>query len=520
MMPSSLPASFLACGRSHCPDSTIGDDRSEKAPGWFAHGTALKLHRAPNRQRIRLGAHASTPATVWKQIKNTGPKAYRAFLLAATNRSLLALAAIITSTILPVSAAPAQHGQEQQAQSILKALQGRYLSSEGSRMYLHFNARFQPARIIGSVANFSTNGAPEHIEFTLDSINQNIHGTWSAGLLVERNVSGPALFGDGIIQLTSTDMGLWQYVLCPEGPSGADLTFIGGDGWWGKFLDARAEATPAGRSVLARMRIRNAGGPRRLHVSMFGGRLTLSSGTADATSFYDASTGRDDAAGPLMSTCGEEVITWRFANVKDAVTAFSPVVRNRAAKAIPITVAADPGTDTPAPTLPQTPAPTPPATPQPAPPTEPLPRPAPSQPVPTPKPPAQPAPATGSPSGPIAGPGFKPLRKFDVRVDRVVSARDAQRIDVFMTVRNASAQPQYIPSGTLQVILEDSEGVAKQNGQVLRPTEAGREHFASTPVVAPGRELRIKYSFHPDSGASPSRVTIMEGDKSDFSASF
>ena len=90
-----------------------------------------------------------------------------------------------------------------------------------------------------------------------------------------------------------------------------------------------------------------------------------------------------------------------------------------------------------------------------------------------------------------------------------------------MTVRNASAQPQYIPSGTLQVILEDSEGVAKQNGQALRPTEAGREHFASTPVVAPGRELRIKYSFHPDSGASPSRVTIMEGDKSaDFSASF
>jgi hypothetical protein len=140
-----------------------------------------------------------------------------------------------------------------------------------------------------------------------------------------------------------------------------------------------------------------------------------------------------------------------------------------------------------------------------------------SSPMPAPAPAQGPAPAPS----PVESAGFRSLRKFDVRVDRVVSARDAQRVDVFVTVKNASAQPQYIPSGTLQVMLEDSAGVAKQNGQVLRPTEAGREHFASTPVVAPGRELRVKYSFHPDTGTSPSRVTIMEGDKSaDFPASF
>jgi hypothetical protein len=155
-------------------------------------------------------------------------------------------------------------------------------------------------------------------------------------------------------------------------------------------------------------------------------------------------------------------------------------------------------------------------------------QPATSQPQPQPQPQPEP-PVAGTPGSsstqtspaPAGSAGFKPLRKFDVRVDRVASARDTQRIDVFLTMKNASAQPQYITSGTLQVILEDSEGVAKQNGQVLRPTDTGREHFGSTPVVAPGRELKVKYSFHPDTGTRPSRVTVMEGDKSaDFSAGF
>jgi hypothetical protein len=64
------------------------------------------------------------------------------------------------------------------------------------------------------------------------------------------------------------------------------------------------------------------------------------------------------------------------------------------------------------------------------------------------------------------------------------------------------------------VTLEDSDGVGKQNGQVLRPSETGREHFGSSPVLQPGRELRVKYSFHPDGGATPARVTVTEGDKS------
>jgi hypothetical protein len=99
-------------------------------------------------------------------------------------------------------------------------------------------------------------------------------------------------------------------------------------------------------------------------------------------------------------------------------------------------------------------------------------------------------------------------------VDRVVAARDAQRIDVFMTLRNATQTQLHVTSNTLMVTLEDSDGAGKQNGQVLRPSEAGREHFASSPALQPGRELRVKYSFHPDSGATPARVTVTEGDKS------
>ncbi|NVD45920.1 hypothetical protein [Qipengyuania atrilutea] len=125
-------------------------------------------------------------------------------------------------------------------------------------------------------------------------------------------------------------------------------------------------------------------------------------------------------------------------------------------------------------------------------------------PVPVPLPPAPaPAPTTG----------FQSLTKYDVRVDRVVVARDAQRIDVFVTLKNPTSSPLYATSGALMVRLEDSDGVGKVNGQILRPTPEGRTHFASTPAIEPGGELKAKYSFHPDAGASPARVTISEGDK-------
>jgi hypothetical protein len=46
------PASLLAYWRSHGAGSTIGDDPSENAPGWFADKTVLKLHQPTSGQRI------------------------------------------------------------------------------------------------------------------------------------------------------------------------------------------------------------------------------------------------------------------------------------------------------------------------------------------------------------------------------------------------------------------------------------------------------------------------------------
>ena len=135
----------------------------------------------------------------------------------------------------------------------------------------------------------------------------------------------------------------------------------------------------------------------------------------------------------------------------------------------------------------------------------------PAPPAPNSPPSAPPAPAPAPTPAPAVE--FQTLRKFDVRVERVVVARDAERIDVFVTLRNATAQPLYATSGALMVRLEDSEGVGKVNGQILRPTPEGRSHFASTPVIEPGGQLRAKYSFHPDPDATPARVVITEGDK-------
>jgi hypothetical protein len=137
------------------------------------------------------------------------------------------------------------------------------------------------------------------------------------------------------------------------------------------------------------------------------------------------------------------------------------------------------------------------------------------EPQPTPRPEPRPAPQPGPQPDPAPQPaaGFQPLMKYDVRVDRVVAARDQARIDVFVTLRNATKGPVYATSGALMVRLEDSDGVGKVTGQIFRPTPDGREHFASTPVIEPGGQLRAKYSFIPDAGTTPGRVIITEGDK-------
>ena len=158
-----------------------------------------------------------------------------------------------------------------------------------------------------------------------------------------------------------------------------------------------------------------------------------------------------------------------------------------------------------------------------------------------PAPPREPAPAgdnslPGSPSAPAPAPaptpspapapageaGFKPLRQFDVRLDRLWEARGypTRQVHAFVTIKNVSARPQYITSGFLKAVLTDSDGVAQENGQVWRASAEPAALFNATPVVQPGGELKIRYVFSPDAGATPERLTLTEGDRrAEFQAS-
>ncbi len=127
----------------------------------------------------------------------------------------------------------------------------------------------------------------------------------------------------------------------------------------------------------------------------------------------------------------------------------------------------------------------------------------------------QPQPQAESPSqpGPAAPAGFKPLRRFDVRLDPVWEARGypTRQVHAFVTIRNISAQPQYITSGFLKAVLSDSDGIAQERNQVWRASAEPAALFNSTPVVQPGAELKIRYVFNPDEGAQPATFTLGEG---------
>lgn len=124
-------------------------------------------------------------------------------------------------------------------------------------------------------------------------------------------------------------------------------------------------------------------------------------------------------------------------------------------------------------------------------------------------PPSSPAPAPSSPGGERPTAGFKTVGKWAVRVDRVDTPREDRLVHVYMTFRNASKGVLFQTQGVL-VRMEDSEGVATQNGQSLRAVEGYPQQFPSPPAVDPGRELKVKFVFDLAEGASPQQITVIE----------
>jgi|GEM_PF-5192255 len=154
----------------------------------------------------------------------------------------------------------------------------------------------------------------------------------------------------------------------------------------------------------------------------------------------------------------------------------------------------------------------------------PAPQPTPGAPPVVDAPPAPPPVVTPPPPapGPVVAGAFKPLRRFDVRLDRLWEARGypTRQVHAFVTIRNASPTPQYITSGFLKALLTDADGVAQERGQVYRAAAEPAALFNSTPVVQPGAELKIRYVFIPDEGSAPATFTLSEGDKrAEFPAS-
>lgn len=169
------------------------------------------------------------------------------------------------------------------------------------------------------------------------------------------------------------------------------------------------------------------------------------------------------------------------------------------------------------PDTPRPPGPAPvepkPADPPPTPP-EPMPGPGPSNPPADPPKPFPTDPVDPAPDpNPVAS--FQPLRRVDVRLDRIEVARGypTHQVHAFLTIKNASASPQYFTSGFLKVVLADADGVTWERSQPYRASREPAELFASTPAIQPGGELKVRYVFQPEEGVSLVRLMVIEGDQ-------
>ncbi|MNK09517.1 hypothetical protein D3C87_274790 [compost metagenome] len=143
----------------------------------------------------------------------------------------------------------------------------------------------------------------------------------------------------------------------------------------------------------------------------------------------------------------------------------------------------------------------------PIPPNKPAPRP--SSPVPSTPARQEQAPIPQVPSAPAAD-GFKPVGKFDVRLDRVVA--EGRYWHVYLTLRNAASHSLVQAQG-VDVRLEDSDGIGVESGQAVRARPGPPELFGSPPpTTRPGGTLPVKFVFDKREGADPMRILVLEGE--------
>ena len=96
-------------------------------------------------------------------------------------------------------------------------------------------------------------------------------------------------------------------------------------------------------------------------------------------------------------------------------------------------------------------------------------------------------------------------------MDRVENPREDRLTHVYLTLRNASTQTLH-HTGDVWVYLEDTSGATQRSGQSLRAVAGPPQLFGSSPVVFPGKTLKVKFVFDRVKGASITRITVAEGD--------
>lgn len=133
----------------------------------------------------------------------------------------------------------------------------------------------------------------------------------------------------------------------------------------------------------------------------------------------------------------------------------------------------------------------------------------PDGPSPRPSTPVPQAPIPQAPTRPSpAADDFKPVGKFDVRLDKVVA--EGRYWHVYLTLRNAASHTLVQAQG-VDVRLEDSDGIGVESGQAVRARPGPPELFGSPPpITRPGRTLPVKFVFDKREGASPVRILVTE----------
>lgn len=124
--------------------------------------------------------------------------------------------------------------------------------------------------------------------------------------------------------------------------------------------------------------------------------------------------------------------------------------------------------------------------------------------------PSQSSPIPTAPPAPPVADGFKPVGKFDVRLDKVVA--EGRYWHVYLTLRNAASYTLVQAQG-VDVRLEDSDGIGVESGQAVRARPGPPELFGSPPpTTRPGQTLPVKFVFDKREGTEPVRILVTEGE--------